>query len=343
MDVPLIIPVKFPSRPELTSFESADRISLRDLSEWEHAPSNLRRLLDEGMDVHVTTTDLDKPGDIRKALRTAIRTGGLQEDDALACITTRPARLLGIDDQVGRLAPGMAAHLVMCDGPLFDKSTTIQEVWVSGNRHDYEKEPMVELAGPGTFTSGELSLNGSIDTSKKSFSVEMPGDDKPEKIKAKSVKVEGYRMWGVMDSRPWGQEGWARFGGRVEGDVFKGRGRLQDGTPFTFEFMQSGEIEEEDTTDTEVASGEDETDSQDPQDPLAGTWSIAMEIPNADFTPEMDLVISRNDGDYSAKMNMMGNERNMGSISFDESSSQLKMTSTEGDRTFEINAKIDGN
>ena len=48
MDVPLIIPVKFPSRPELTSFESADRISLRDLSEWEHAPSNLRRLLDEG-------------------------------------------------------------------------------------------------------------------------------------------------------------------------------------------------------------------------------------------------------------------------------------------------------
>ena len=343
MDVPLIIPVKFPSRPELTSFESADRISLRDLSEWEHAPSNLRRLLDEGMDVHVTTTDLDKPGDIRKALRTAIRTGGLQEDDALACITTRPARLLGIDDQVGRLAPGMAAHLVMCDGPLFDKSTTIQEVWVSGNRHDYEKEPMVELAGPGTFTSGELSLNGSIDTSKKSFSVEMPGDDKPEKIKAKSVKVEGYRMWGVMDSRPWGQEGWARFGGRVEGDVFKGRGRLQDGTPFTFEFMQSGEIEEEDTTDTEVASGEDETDSQDPQDPLAGTWSIAMEIPNADFTPEMDLVIARNDGDYSAKMNMMGNERNMGSISFDESSSQLKMTSTEGDRTFEINAKIDGN
>ena len=76
--------------------------------------------------MHVTTTDLDKPGDIRKALRTAIRTGGLQEDDALACITTRPARLLGIDDQVGRLAPGMAAHLVMCDGPLFDKSTTIR-------------------------------------------------------------------------------------------------------------------------------------------------------------------------------------------------------------------------
>ena len=140
-----------------------------------------------------------------------------------------------------------------------------------------------------------------------------------------------------------GPGGMGRFGGRVEGDVFKGRGRLQDGTPFTFEFMQSGEIEEEDTTDTEVASGEDETDSQDPQDPLAGTWSIAMEIPNADFTPEMDLVIARNDGDYSAKMNMMGNERNMGSISFDESSSQLKMTSTEGDRTFEINAKIDGN
>ena len=343
MDVPLIIPMKFPSRPELSSFESADRVSLRELSEWEQAPSNLRRLIDAEMDVHVTTTDLDKPSDIRKALRTAIRTGGLGEDDALACITTRPARLLGIDDQVGRLAPGMAAHLVMCDGPLFDKSTTIQEVWVSGNRHDYEKEPMVELAGPGTFTSGELSLKGSIDTSKKSFSIEMPGDDKPEKIKAKSVKIEGYRMWGVIDSRPWGQEGWARFGGRIDGDAFAGRGRLQDGTPFTFDFMQSGDVEEENDDDTDVASSEEDDGPEEQQDPLAGTWSVAMEIPNMDFAPEMELVISSDGGSYSAKMNMMGNERNMDSVSFDEASSVLKMSSTEGDRQFDITATIAGN
>ena len=103
------------------------------------------------------------------------------------------------------------------------------------------------------------------------------------------------------------------------------------------------EAEEDDSDEADVASGEEESASQDPEDPLAGTWMIAMEIPNADFTPEMELVVSRGDDGYSAKMNMMGNERNMGSISFDEASSQLKMTSTEGDRTFEINAKIDGN
>ncbi|MBG83380.1 MAG: hypothetical protein CMJ40_02405 [Phycisphaerae bacterium] len=343
MRVPLIVPVKFPSRPDLSSLEAADRMSLREMIQWEQAPTNLRRLLDAGVDVHVTTTDLDNPSDIRKALRTAIRTGGLDEDDALACITTRPARLLGIDDQVGRLAPGMAAHLVMCDGPVFEKSTKIHEVWVSGNRHDYEKEPMVELAGPGTFTSGDLSLKGSIDTTKNSFSIEMPGEEKPESIKAKSVKMEGYRLWGVIDSRPWGQEGWARFGGRVEGDAFIGRGRLQDGTPFTFQFLQSGEAETTESDDTDVASGEEETATPEQEDPLAGTWVIAMEIPNADFTPEMEVMVTRDGDSYSAKINMMGNERNMDSVSFDDSTSTLKMSSSEGGRQFEITANIAGN
>ena len=346
LDCPIIVPVDFPVRPDLNSLAAADRVTLRDMQQWEQAPTNLRRLLESGADVHVTSTELTRPGDIRKALRKAIQTGGLDETEALACVTTRPARLLGIDDQIGRLAPGMAAHMVVCDGELFDKKTKIHEVWVSGNRHDYEKESIAELSGKGTFTSGDLELTGSIDTEKKSFSIEVPGEeDKTETFKAKSVGRSGYRYWGVIDSRPWNQEGWARFGGRIEDNMFAGRGRLADGTPFTFRFEQTDLLEEEDETDEVADAGDknEEDENAPPADPVAGTWIISMEIPGADFTPEIEVVVEREDENLSAIVNMMQNERVMDSVEFDEASGVLTASSNEGGRTFEITANIRGN
>ncbi len=348
LDAPIIVPVDFPDRPDLTALDTADRVTLREMQEWEQAPTNLRRLMEAGADVYVTSGELSRPADIRKALRKSIKTGGLDEVDALAAITTRPAELLEIEDQVGRLAPGMAAHLVVCDGDIFENKTKIHEVWVSGKRHDYETESMAELSGKGTFTSGDLSLTGSIDTEKKSFSINIPGEeDKMETVKAKSMGRSGFRYWGVIDSRPWNQEGWARFGGRIEDDVFAGRGRLADGTPFTFRFEQSDLVEEDDAKKAEDVEQEEEqleeVADNTPTDPVAGTWMISMEIPGADFTPEIEFTIERENESLSGSINMMQNERRMDTIEFDENTSVLKATSNEGGRTFVITANINGN
>ncbi|MEE2907773.1 MAG: amidohydrolase family protein [Planctomycetota bacterium] len=345
MDCPVIVPVDFPDRPDLASLEAADRITLREMQQWEQAPTNLRRLLEADVDVYVTTTELSKPGDIRKALRKAIKSGDLDETEAMACITTRPPTLLGLENQVGQLAPGMAAHLIVCDGDFFEKKTKIHEVWVSGNRHDYEKDPIVELSGKGTFTSGDLELTGSIDTEKKAFSIEVPGEEDTSKtVKAKSVGRSGYRYWGVIDSHPWNQEGWARFGGRIEANSFVGRGRLADGTPFTFRFEQSEALDEEaDTEDVADAEGDATDEDAAPADPVAGTWIVAMEIPDADFTPELEVIVERDGDALSATVNMMQNERNMESVEFDEASNLLTLTSNEGGRRFVITANIDGN
>lgn len=58
--------------------------------------------------------------------------GGLSLDEALACVTTTPARLLGLEDQVGRVAVGRAADLVLWSGAPFEASSAVIGVLVDG-------------------------------------------------------------------------------------------------------------------------------------------------------------------------------------------------------------------
>ena len=44
---------------------------------------------------------------------------GLPESAALAALTEVPARLIGAEDRVGSIAPGLEANLLVTDGPVF--------------------------------------------------------------------------------------------------------------------------------------------------------------------------------------------------------------------------------
>ena len=58
--------------------------------------------------------------------------GGLTFDQALAAVTTNPARLLGVEDRVGSLGVGKDADFVMWSGPPFEPSSRIIGVVVDG-------------------------------------------------------------------------------------------------------------------------------------------------------------------------------------------------------------------
>jgi N-acetylglucosamine-6-phosphate deacetylase len=84
----------------------------------------------------------------------------LDPDTALAAVTTVPARLLGIDGQTGRIAPGMLANLVIADGEWFAKQTKILECWVAGEQFVTTAPPLpavAQLAGRWLF---ELPVDG---------------------------------------------------------------------------------------------------------------------------------------------------------------------------------------
>lgn len=61
------------------------------------------------------------------ALRNAIELAEVHPVDAVAALTTVPARALGLDHRLGRLAPGYAADAVILDSGL-----QVQRVWANG-------------------------------------------------------------------------------------------------------------------------------------------------------------------------------------------------------------------
>ena len=57
---------------------------------------------------------------------------GLTFEQALAAITINPARILGIEDRVGTLAPGKDADLALFDGDPFEYTSHCTGTVVSG-------------------------------------------------------------------------------------------------------------------------------------------------------------------------------------------------------------------
>lgn len=57
---------------------------------------------------------------------------GLDPDTALRALTLWPARILGIDDEVGSIEQGKVANLFIADGDPLDVRTTVEQVFVRG-------------------------------------------------------------------------------------------------------------------------------------------------------------------------------------------------------------------
>ncbi len=334
---PLIVPVKYPKRPTLDSIDAAMRVPLRALQEWEQAPTNLRRLHQAGVSTCVTTRALKKPTDLHEALQKAVK-AGLDPDIALSQITTEPATMLGIGDRVGRIAPGMAAHLVICDGDLFEKDTEIVETWISGHRHDHERDPMVELAGSGTLTIGEVPADATLDTSKKKLTVTLADDTK---AKVKKVSLAGHRLTATIDGRLLGNEHWLRLAGVVRGDRVIGRAVLPDGSslPMQLVISEAGSIDDENEDDT--ADPLDEADEEEATT-LTGSWAGSIQL-GSEFSPPIEIVMEHDEEDISGTLLMMGQEMPLGNGTLDKETGSIsfhRSDPTEG--AYSITGAIDG-
>lgn len=61
---------------------------------------------------------------------------GLPREEALRAITYYPARILGIEDELGSLAVGKVADLVMTDGDLLEITSRVEALWIDGRPVD---------------------------------------------------------------------------------------------------------------------------------------------------------------------------------------------------------------
>jgi imidazolonepropionase-like amidohydrolase len=104
----------------------------------EHRNASVLR--EKGVVFALSTQGLsgDRPAEkFRENLRKAIA-AGLKPDDALRALTIDAARILGVEKQLGTIAPGKAAHLVVTDGNFHEAATRVRHVFADDARFEYD-------------------------------------------------------------------------------------------------------------------------------------------------------------------------------------------------------------
>lgn len=228
--LPVVVPVNFPSAPEVGTPEAAMTVSLEQLRHWHLAPENPARLVKAG--VPLVLTAHDSGGDFVKNLRSAVRRG-LAPDEALAALTTRPAQMLGIDDRYGSLGKDKAASFFIADGDLFEAETKITEVWVDGRRYpvqESKEDPRGrwELSGREDLEGAVLELKGTPSR----LQGEITKQDKNAALT--SLKLEGQRLTMRFSGDAIGMKGLVRMSAQVGPDQLLGAGETATGDFFTW-------------------------------------------------------------------------------------------------------------
>jgi len=144
--LPIILPLDFPAAPDVASVDAQQRADLRAMLFWEHAPANPKLLHDAKVQVALTTSRLPKRNQFAANLRQAIKEG-LTKDAALAMLTTHPASILGVSDQLGTIEKGKRANLVVVDGDIFAPKGTVRAVWIDGKRIEVRAPKKIDLGG----------------------------------------------------------------------------------------------------------------------------------------------------------------------------------------------------
>ncbi len=142
----VIVPVAFPKAPNVGTPEAARNVTLQALLHWDLAPENPARLHRAGVPFVLTSHGLKDQNQFLTKIREAVQRG-LPVDAALAALTTRPAKLLGVDRHVGTLEQGKIANFFTTDGELFAKDTKLLETWVRGRRYPVQPPPPLDLRG----------------------------------------------------------------------------------------------------------------------------------------------------------------------------------------------------
>jgi imidazolonepropionase-like amidohydrolase len=127
-----IVPVNFPTLPKLPDTNDWEQASLDQLRAWDWAPENPALLRRQGLPIALTTYGLADKKEFQKNVRLSLDRG-LSADDALAALTTVPAKLCGAEDQLGTIAAGKLANLTIVAGTnYFAGDAKISAVWIDG-------------------------------------------------------------------------------------------------------------------------------------------------------------------------------------------------------------------
>ncbi|TVP78135.1 MAG: amidohydrolase [Gemmatimonadales bacterium] len=236
LGAPVVLPVSFPSAPNLSDPAATLGVSLGQLRHWYLAPENPGRLANAGVTVALTAQGLNDPSTFPEQVRVAVDRG-LDPTTALAAVTTTPAEMLGIGATHGTLAAGKVANLVVADGDLFTENARIHDVWVDGVRHEIHRPASVDPRGRWTMTSASPAFTGDLvlqgQPGRLSGSFERTAES--TSLSNVSLAQESRRLGFHLPGDVVGMEGTVRLTATVAGETIHGWGELPDGSRASFQ------------------------------------------------------------------------------------------------------------
>jgi len=244
-DVPVLVSVKWPTPP--ASKEDREEQPLRLIRERQMDPTSPSVLQKSGV-LYALVSGPGKTGDFLPGIRKAID-DGLSADDALRAVTLNPARILGVERQLGSLDKGKIANVVVTDKPIFEKDAKVQRVYVDGREmklpteEDRARGRGTAAAGPldGTWSltvkapSGDVSVNARLHVEEGKISGSFSGDRGSGDIQSGSF--DGTTLEFTINVKGQGgqaeQEDWV-FHGTLSGTTISGTVSTTLGTlPFS--------------------------------------------------------------------------------------------------------------
>jgi imidazolonepropionase-like amidohydrolase len=235
----LIVPVNFPDAYDVEDPLDAARVSLAEMKHWELAPANLGMLEKAGIPFAITATGLRKVSDFMPNLRKAIEYG-LSEGAALTALTTTPARLIGMDNQIGTLKKGYVANFLITSGKIFDEKTVILENWIQGK--PYRIKPLDTRDFSGVYRLTIAAAN---------YTLEVSGEPGSHKAKIKindTTSVDATVTFKenliTLSFKPSPREvGSIRLTGWTQANGWKGKGQLIDGQWVDWSAVRTGNLQ----------------------------------------------------------------------------------------------------
>jgi imidazolonepropionase-like amidohydrolase len=249
----LILPLELPKAYDVENPYEALSVSISQLKHWELAPYNAARVAAAGIPFAFTLYDLKEKSAFRKNLQ-SILDKGLTPAKALEALTTAPARMLRIEQEVGTLQPGKLANFIISSGELFGKESTWHENWVKGQR--YVLQPIPDLDMRGTY-SLQLGATGA-------YKLEVKGKvTQPEAtvIVRDTVKlpttltVENGQVTLLFSPAPDSSQRFIRLTGYQKDEKWQGRGQLPNGNWISWLATKTAAPKPEQTISPDTATG----------------------------------------------------------------------------------------
>ena len=161
-DVPVLVSIDWPEAPSRR--EDREEQPLRIIRDRQLAPTTPGVLAKNGVQFALVTGSAEA-SEFLSGIRKAI-TNGLSADDALRAVTIHPARIFGVDRQLGTIERGKIANLAVSDRPIFERNAKVTHVFVDGR--EIRPQPS---AGRGSDSPANGTWNLSVQTPQGNVSI----------------------------------------------------------------------------------------------------------------------------------------------------------------------------